>query len=101
MHKRLSTLAALLLLMIPALALAHGAGHVMGTIIAHDAEHLELKTSAGKAVSIKLRNDTQYFRGSEKATVADLAVGLRAIVHLATDRSAAEVHLPAPRKSGS
>jgi len=101
MRKSLFALVALFCLILPALAVAHGAGHVMGTITAFDKDHLEVKTTEGKAVSVKLTNETKYFRGSEKASAADLAVGMRAMVHLATDKSAAEVHLPAAPKSGS
>jgi hypothetical protein len=94
-------LVVLVLLTLPVLAAAHGAGHAMGTITAFDRDHLELKTQDGKTVSVKLVSDTKYFRGPEPATAADLAVGMRAMVHLAADKSAAEVHLPAAAKPGS
>ncbi|HVT17246.1 MAG TPA: hypothetical protein VHQ90_13845 [Thermoanaerobaculia bacterium] len=101
MRKSPFALVALFLLILPTLAVAHGAGHVMGTIAAFDQEHLEIKTTAGKTVSVKLGSATKYFRGPDKASAADLAVGMRAMVHLAADKSAAEVHLPAAPKPGS
>jgi len=99
MRRNLLATLALLLLLVPTLAAAHGGGHAMGTITAFDADHIELKTQDGKNVSVKLGAETKYFRGSDKASAADLAVGLRCMVHLAADKSAAEVHLPAAPKT--
>lgn len=84
---------ALILLLAPAL-LAHGAGHVMGTIAAFGATHVEVATADGKTQSIPLNAATKYFVGDQPGSAADLAKGLRVVVHLATDKSAAEVHLP-------
>ena len=88
-------------LLLPAVAAAHGGGHAMGTIAAFDQDHVELTTQAGKTLSVKLGKNTLYFRGTEPASAADLAVGLRCTIHLAADKSAAEVHLPAAPKPSS
>lgn len=101
MRRALYLLPALLLLHItlfPALAAAHGGGHAKGTIAAFDKDRIELTTQDSKTLSVKLGKATQYFRGAEPATAADLAVGLRCTIHLAADKSAAEVHLPAGAK---
>ncbi len=95
MRRVLYLLPALLLVLFPAVALAHGGGHAKGTIAAFDRDHIELTTPEGKTLSLKLGKDTKYFRGEQPATAADLAVGLRCMIHLAADKSAAEVHLPA------
>jgi hypothetical protein len=98
MRRILYLVPALLLVLLPALAAAHGGGHAKGTIAAFGRDHIELTAPDGKALSVKLRRDTKYFRGEEPATAADLAVGLRCMIHLAADKSAAEVHLPAAPK---
>lgn len=84
-----------LLLVPPGLVLAHGYGHVMGTIQAVHADRLDVVTKDGKALSIPLTKSTRYFRGDKSATAAALETGSRVVVHLAADGSAAEVRLPA------
>ncbi len=76
------------------LALAHGKGHVMGTVAAVTAERIEVKTQEGKTVAVPLKKETQYFKGKEKAAWADVKVGGRVVVHLGDDGTAAEVRLP-------
>jgi hypothetical protein len=98
MRRTLYLVATLLLVLLPALAAAHGGGHAKGTIAAFDRDHIELTTPEGKTLSVTLRKDTKYLRGEQPATAADLAVGLRCMIHLAADKSAAEVHLPAAPK---
>ena len=95
--KRLLPALLVTLLLLPAAALAHGGGHVMGTIAGFDAKHLEVLTQDGKTQSIALTDATRYFVGEQPGTVADLAKGLRVVVHLAMDKTAMEVHLPAKK----
>jgi YHS domain-containing protein len=82
-------------LLVSGLALAHGHGHVMGTITAVSADRIELKTQDGKAVAVPLNKATQYFRGKEKAIRTDAHVGDRVSVHLGAEGAAVEVRLPA------
>jgi hypothetical protein len=91
----------LLLMLTPGIAAAHTGGHAMGTISAFDRDHIELTTQDGKTISVKLAPDTKYYRGDEPASAADLVVGLRCMIHLSADKSAAEVHLPAAPKPGT
>jgi hypothetical protein len=83
-----------LLVIVPGLALAHGYGHVMGTIQRVHPDRLDIVTKDGKALSIPLTKSTRYFRGDRSATAAALETGSRVVVHLAADGSALEVRLP-------
>ena len=79
--------------------LAHGGyTHVMGTVTAVDATHVEVKTTAGKMVSIKLSDATKYTqqKGGAAATAADMKVGQHVMVEAkghGTDLEAADVKL--------
>jgi hypothetical protein len=95
MHKAILSGCIAILLVLPGVALAHGHGHVMGTIRAVHSDHLDVQTNDGKSVSIPLAKATRYFRGSARATAAGLKAGARVVVHLAADGSAAEIRLPA------
>ena len=85
--------------------LAHGGyTHVMGTVTAMDATHVELKTRAGK-VSLKLSGATKYIKSGKAAAASDMQVGERVMVEAkghGADLEAAEVRLaevkPAPAK---
>ena len=80
------------------LALAHGGHpHVMGTVAAIAADHLEVKTKDGKTVSVPLTRDTKYLRGDQPAAPADVRTGERVVVHLGAQGTAAEVHLGAAK----
>jgi len=95
MRKPIFFAAVAILLVLPAVASAHGHGHVLGTIRTLNVDHLDVQTKDGKSVSIPLSKTTKYFRGSSKTTAAAMKVGSRVVVHLAADGSAAEVRLPA------
>jgi preprotein translocase subunit YajC len=81
--------------------LAHGGKtHIMGTVMAVDARHVEVKTKEGKTVSILLGKDTKYQKGDLAAAFSDIQVGQRVFVE-ATGKvdkmTASEIHL-APAK---
>jgi hypothetical protein len=87
--------------------LAHGGyTHVMGTVTAMDATHVEVKTRAGKVVSVKLSEATKYTKSGKAAAASDMQVGERVAVEAkghGADLEAAEVRLgvmakPAPAK---
>jgi len=89
----------------PAFLMAHeGHHHVMGTVTAVDANHVEVKTTDGKASSIPLVPTTKYYKGS-KGTAAgaasDMTVGTRVMIDLAKDGSASEVRLPSGKTAAS
>ena len=77
--------------------LAHGGyTHVMGTVTAMDADHVEVKTKAGKVVSVKLTDATKYTRGGAEAAAKDMQVGQRVSVEAkpkGEDLEASEVKL--------
>jgi hypothetical protein len=87
--------------------LAHGGyTHVMGTVTAVDATHLEVKTTAGKMVSMKLSDATTYKqeKGGAAATAADLKVGQHVLVDAkghGADLEASEVRIGAMAKAST
>jgi len=85
--------------------LAHGGfTHVMGTVTAMDATHVEVKTRTGKVVSVKLTEATKFVKSGKAAAASDMQVGERVAVEAkghGDDLEAAEVRLgvmakPAP-----
>ena len=90
----------LLVMILPSLAQAHGKGHIPGTIAAVTADHIDVTTKDNKTVTVKITKETRYFLGEVVADAAAAKVGLRVVVHLAEDGSAAEVHLPKAATQG-
>lgn len=84
--------------LVPGTVLAHeGHNHVMGTVTAVDATHVEVKTKDGNSSSIPLSAATKYYKGSKGKTAgaaSDLKVGSRVMIDLAKDGTAHEVRLP-------
>jgi hypothetical protein len=76
----------LMLLVAPIAVLAHGTGqHVLGTVTAIDSEHMEIKTTKGATVSVKLTKDTRFReKGNPKSTNTP-AVGDRVVVEAMKD----------------
>jgi hypothetical protein len=73
-----------LLLVVPAAAYAH-AGHVhriMGTVVACDAKHLEVKTPSGEVLSIAVSEKTFVTRAKKKVTLAEVQAGRRVVVDI-------------------
>jgi hypothetical protein len=82
MTKRRGILAVLLLMTGSLGLLAHD-GHIhtiMGTVVARDAKHLEVKTPSGEILSIAINAKTTVVREKRKATLADVQVGRRVVV---------------------
>ncbi len=96
MRKISFALTATFLLLASGLAWAHGGNvHVMGTIKAVAANHLEVKTRDGKIVSVPLVKTTHYLKGKQKAGLKDVRVGDRVVVEVVKGGAAEEVRLPA------
>ncbi len=98
MRKLFASLFLVGVLLVPGVVLAHGGHHhVMGTVTAVDATHVEVKTTEGKSKSVPIHSDTKFFKGS-KGTMAgaasDLKVGTRVMIDLEKDGSAHEIRLP-------
>jgi translation initiation factor IF-1 len=81
------------ILAMPAGLLAHGHGHVQGTVNSIDAAKIDVKTEDGKSRQVTLTGKTKYVRGEAAAKLADVKPGERVVVHLGEDGSALEVHL--------
>ena len=91
-------------LALPGYVYAHE-GHehkVMGTVSMRHENHLEVKDTDGKAVSITLNEKTKILRGKAKATADDIKTGERVVVTATetkgkdgkTTMIASEVRLP-------
>jgi hypothetical protein len=52
----------------------------MGTVTAVDASHVEVKTRAGKVVSVTLTDATKYTKAGAAAAAKDVEVGQRVSV---------------------
>jgi hypothetical protein len=80
MQKSFTAIVALVgALAIPAIAGAHE-GHMhraLGTIVTIHAEHVEIKTTDGKTVTVVLDKKTTVTRGKDKLDVTALKVGER------------------------
>jgi len=71
-------------LVIPAALYAH-AGHVhkiMGTVMARDARHVEVKTPSGEVLSIAVNDKTSVVRAKKKITYDDVQTGRRVVVDI-------------------
>jgi hypothetical protein len=90
-------LSALLAVAVAGPLLAHGNyTHVMGTVTAMDADHVEVKTKAGKVVSVKLTDTTKFTKAGAAAAAKDMQVGQRVSVEAkpkGEDLEASEVKL--------
>ncbi|MDH4187668.1 MAG: DUF5666 domain-containing protein [Nitrospira sp.] len=67
---RLRTIFAFMCLLIATPGFAHGTGqHVLGTVTAIDATHLEVKTSKGQTVNVQINKQTRFKeKGNPKGT---------------------------------
>jgi hypothetical protein len=98
MRKISIALTLLLILLASGLALAHGGGHVLGTVTALTADHIEVKTKDGKVITVPLTKTTKVLQGDQKATRKDIHRGSRVVVHRGTGGAAELIKLP---KKGS
>ena len=81
MTKRTTALALLAVMSLSGPLLAHGGyTHVIGTVTAMDATHVEVKTKAGKTVSVKLSETTKFTKDGAAAAAKDMLVGQRVSV---------------------
>jgi hypothetical protein len=99
MRNPLSSVIALLLLL-PAVALAHGGmRELKGTIASVSSESIVVTHPDGKTnETVGLTSATTYKVGQAAGTWNDMHPGLRVVVHFGHDGKALEIHLP-PRKS--
>jgi len=97
MMMRTAALALSFVMALAGAALAHGGfTHVMGTVKAMDATHVEVTTKDGKTVSVKLSDATRFTKNGAAAAASDMHVGQRVSVEAKgheTDLEASEVKL--------
>jgi hypothetical protein len=71
-------------LAVPVALLAHDtkSNKVMGTVTAvhTDTNHIEVKTSDGHSVGVKVDGDTKYTKAGRTASLADMKEGARVVV---------------------
>jgi len=92
--RKITTVLTSIFILLASIALAHeGHKHVMGTVAAVAADHLQVKTKDGKAVTVPLTKATHYLKGKAKAAPADVHIGDRVVVDLAKGGAAEEVRL--------
>jgi hypothetical protein len=97
MRKALGSLLLAGAVLVPGVLLAHeGHHHVMGTVTAVDAIHVEVKTTDGKSSSVPLSAETKYYKDSKgkvAGAASDLKVGSRVVIDLGKDGTAHEVRV--------
>lgn len=99
-------LGALLLFSGPLVAHEGHKHKIMGSVAAVDAaaHRLEVKATDGKTVALTLDAKTKVMRGSQPATMGDLAVGTRVVVTMTEEngaKTAVEIRLPETEKPTS
>ena len=101
MRKVFSTVVVAVLCLIPTAVFAHGGKDhhkVMGTVVAIDASHIDVKTTKGAKVSVPLTANTMFMRGEDMAKAADVKAGTRVVIEMTEDGKAEHVRLPSVRK---
>jgi hypothetical protein len=84
-----------LILLLPAIALAHAGGRdIRGTIVRFDKHEIVVRLAAGDSEAVPLADSTTYRVGAIAGTWSDMHAGLRAIVHIGHDGKAIEIRLP-------
>jgi hypothetical protein len=97
LHLKKFMILTLALTFLTPLALAHGYGHVMGTVKDIDGDTLVMTSIEGTEVSVELTAETKVRRGKQEVSRDAIESGIRAVVHYAKDKTAAEIELPAEK----
>jgi len=91
-------------LFISTTSFAHGTGlHVLGTVMAIDATHIEVKTSKGQTVDVQVNKQTRYKeKGNPKGGTLP-TVGDRVVIEATKDEKdkglvAIEIHFSAAKR---
>jgi hypothetical protein len=92
---------AIAFLIISTAAFAHGSGqHVLGTVTAIDAKHLEVKTPKGKTVTVQLNGQTRFKEKGNPKKAEPPTVGDRVVIEATKEdkiMTATEVHYAAAK----
>ncbi|HKT33350.1 MAG TPA: DUF5666 domain-containing protein [Nitrospira sp.] len=83
-------------------AFAHGTGqHVLGTVVAIDGKHLEVKTQKGTTVDVQINKQTRFKEKDHPKSTNVPAVGDRVVIEAVKDDktlTATEVHFSSMKK---
>ena len=79
MLHRLILAALTLALVLPSAALAHDGHKIMGTVTMVAADHLMMKTTDGKEITISITPKTQIVRGKTPVKITDIREGTRVV----------------------
>ena len=95
----------LIVVLLSGIAYAHGPGqHVLGTVVAIDATHVEVKTPKGATVSVKLTKETRFKEKGKPKASEPPAVGDRVVIEATKDDkvlTATEVHFSAGKRAAT
>jgi glycerol dehydrogenase-like iron-containing ADH family enzyme len=84
------------------ISIAHGKKHVMGTVTSISDTSITVETTAKKSVTVGVTNKTKFEKSGAPATLKDLKVGDKVVIHADASRdklSAHEVHFCATKGS--
>lgn len=69
-------------LLLNTLTFAHGGmEHVLGTVVEITDHSLSVKSAAGAIETVEFDSQTKFIKGDAPATVSDLRVGIRVVIH--------------------
>ncbi|HWC51821.1 MAG TPA: DUF5666 domain-containing protein [Nitrospira sp.] len=95
-------LVAALSLSLSSTAFGHGTGlHVLGTVVAIDAKHLEVKTQKGATVDVQITKQTRFKEKDRPKSTNLPEVGDRVVIEAVKDDktlTATEVHFSSMKK---
>jgi Domain of unknown function (DUF5666) len=94
---------ALFCMILPMTVFAHGTGqHVLGTVVAIDSKHLEVKTSKGTIVDVLINKQTRFKEKGNPKGIQPPAVGDRVVIDAMKDDkvlTAIEVNFSSGKKA--
>ena len=84
-------------------AFGHGTGlHVLGTVVAIDAKHVEVKTQKGTTVEVQINKQTRFKEKDQPKSTILPQVGDRVVIEAVKDEktlTATEVHFSSMKKA--
>ena len=99
------TIAVLIILFLASVTHAHGTDqHVLGTVIAIDENHMEIRTTKGETVSVQINKQTRFKAKRAPESTEPPAVGDRVVVEATKDEkdnktlTATEVHYASAKR---
>jgi hypothetical protein len=96
---------AALYMIFASVAFAHGTGqHVLGTVVAIDGKHLEVKTQKGTTVDVQINKQTRFKEKDRPKSTNLPEVGDRVVIEAVKDEktlTATEVHFSSAKKQAS